>query len=191
MKRWILLFSLFFLFMPASVSAAEPPTTVKIPVVCDSEGLDDKFTYVIVGDTRFIRVSPKRLVLKDGMKDYFTLTFTKPGVYHYKVKQMKHKRDTVASDTNAYQVDVYVEEAEDGSLNADPIIYVEGKSTKKLNCLFANAEIIEDEAVPLAAGPAKTGDEAKLSFWFHMMAVSGIGFCLLAISGWHIHKTQA
>lgn len=130
--------------MTTPVYAADPIDAI-VPVSCTAEGSTESFAVSIEGDSGF-KASPERLELKDGESKDFIISIDLPGDYKYKIYQEKGTEKNTEYDGNVYQAEVFVTEDEDGKLNADTVVFINGSSEKSPKCEFVNKVTKETES---------------------------------------------
>ncbi|MBR9945073.1 hypothetical protein KE530_01085 [Clostridiaceae bacterium Marseille-Q4145] len=125
--------------------AAEKQVEVQIPVRCEAETDSESFTYELSGESsEHAVVKADTLILKNGERGTFTITFDYPDTYHYVVSQRQGTEEKTIYDSTVCQLDVFVTEDADGVLHAEPVAYVKGSTEKKAELCFRNQKLPSD-----------------------------------------------
>lgn len=177
------------------VSASEVKNvSVQIPVHCVGENTSEQFVYMIYSqDMQHQVIQTDTLTLQDGENGMFVVTYDYPGVYHYEVSQKTGNDAKTTYDDAVYSVDVYVSESVDGSMYAEPVVYLKGDSDKKDGLRFMNVK--EKQVVTPTSNPVdksvsdtpKTGDTTQVWYFIAGVFVSGFIIILMAVrmfKGW-------
>lgn len=155
--------------------------TAKIPVYCEESKSEETFTFKLEGElSEFAKIENEELKLKSGEKGYFEITFTYPGNYLYSAAQIAGSDSKTTYDNTTYQIDVYVTEAEDGTLSATPVLYKKGSDAKVAELNFKNIKEIP-ETNAKGTDPAKTGDKNHVIIWAGIIVAYGIILVILTI----------
>lgn len=186
---------LFFLVMMSilipcnMVSASEVKNvSVQIPVYCVGENTSEQFVYVIYSqDMQHQVIQTDTLQLHDGENGMFVIKYDYPGAYHYEVSQKIGNDANTTYDDTVYSVDVYVFENTDGSMYAEPVVYLKGDSDKKDGLHFMNVK--EQQIVTPTNNPVdesvsdtpQTGDSIQVLYLMAGVFVSGFIIILMAI----------
>lgn len=162
-------FVLLFGIHPFTVFAAVPVQCV-IPVSCIGENTSEAFTVVFQMETEdFQKCDTKEISLKNGEHGAFTVAYTYPGTYRYKIWQEKGPDARTTYDATEYTVDVYVTEDEKGVMHAEPVIFINGKDGKCAEAVFTNAKV----SVPgKVAKPVNTGDATVIGQYIALIVGS-------------------
>ncbi len=176
-RRLILLPLLcLFLLFPVQTEAAET-VSARIPVSVTGGNPLETFTIVLDMETTELQTPDQLyLLLKAGEEGAFTIQYTYPGTYHYRILQEAGSDSTAVYDTSVYQVDVIVTEDENGVLYADPVVYAEGSSEKKAEITFDNTAASSgsknSSSSSKQSGSVQTGDSSMSLFYAVLLAGS-------------------
>ncbi len=151
---------LLYLVSALPVAAAGHTAEVRIPVSCTGMDTPETFHYSLHAEkTEGQSFQTDRLSLKDGQEGYFSVIYDRPGTYHYTARQSKGSDEQTDYDDTVYSVDVYVTEAEDGELSAEPVAYIQDHDDKKESLDFVNKRTVP--VVDAGSGNNGSGDDGR------------------------------
>lgn len=171
------------LMVPVAVCADTEPVTAKIPVSCVGKNTGEEFSYILSAedDSGTQHIGTDHISLSDGETGSFTVTFSYPDTYRFKVWQEAGSDQETIYDDTFYHVDVYVTENGDGRLFAEPVIYKRTDASKSEDCKFLNEKVSPSSqpAGTAGSGNVKTGDDTDLELFTGLLLASfmtlGIG----------------
>ncbi|MDO4616162.1 MAG: FctA domain-containing protein [Lachnospiraceae bacterium] len=181
LRNTILLPILLLVFLPGlllytQTVYAAAPVSVVLPVSCSGGNPLEAFTVVLdMESAEFQTADRLYLQLKADGEDAFTIQYSYPGTYRYKIHQEAGNDKTTTYDSTVYQVSVFVTEDEQGTLHAEPVLYTEGSSEKKAELSFRNsAETGASKNSSRTASAVQTGDHSMLLLYAGLLLGSAV-----------------
>lgn len=155
MKKTLKIFSILIVFILfITPTYANEKASVKLPVRC-SNGADEKLSYVLE-DKESGKVE-QQIELSKGETGYFELSYDTPGNFYYTIKQISGKNSNVTYDKTIYDIKVFVAWDKNGNLYGEPIIFIDGKDSKYVECEFEN-KLIESQTPSTPDTPSKVSN---------------------------------
>lgn len=138
--------ALLLMSLTTVVQAKNSSIKVSIPVGCSAENIDEEFTYQLAyGPSEYQHVENDSLVLTNGKKGAFAISYDVPGTYSYEVSQKAGKTSAIEYDKTVYSVNVVITSASDGSLQSEVIVFKKGSKDKSAQCDFVNKKTSDSD----------------------------------------------
>ena len=171
MKKVLTLISVFLLLATTMALSAFAMDPITGSFTVHNKGKDAIKVEVVLDET--VRVYDIGAANSVTVED----EFTEPGVYMYKVSQVK-KNDMDNFDDTVYVVQMYITSDEDGVLSFSTVTNIEGEE-KKQELTFENS----NNPVPGKPSGPQTGNEIITSLWlcigFGTVAVAAVVVCIV------------